>query len=87
MSDDIQTLQADCPHEAITTWRLLDGTPAGLWSCTQCARKFVPLELDTAAAADAAEMARLLARYRDETPLGLQPHMIAHKADEALGRA
>jgi hypothetical protein len=29
----------------------------------------------------------LLARYRDETPLGHQPHMIAHQADEALGRA
>jgi hypothetical protein len=30
---------------------------------------------------------KLLARYRDETPLGHQPHMIAHQADEALGRA
>jgi hypothetical protein len=29
----------------------------------------------------------LLARYRDETPIGHQPHMIAHQADEALGRA
>ena len=29
----------------------------------------------------------LLARYRDETPLGHQPHMIAHQVDEALGRA
>jgi hypothetical protein len=28
----------------------------------------------------------LLARYRDETPLGHQPHMIAHLVDEALGR-
>ena len=32
------------------------------------------------------ELRRLLARYRDETPLGNQPHMIAHQADEALGR-
>ena len=31
-----------------------------------------------------AELRRLLARYRDETPLGHQPHMIAHQADEAL---
>jgi len=29
----------------------------------------------------------LLARYRDETPAGHQPHMIAHQADAALGRA
>jgi hypothetical protein len=29
---------------------------------------------------------KLLARYRDETPLGHQPHMIAHEADELLGR-
>lgn len=29
----------------------------------------------------------LLARYRDETPLGHQPHMIAHQVDKALGRA
>jgi hypothetical protein len=28
----------------------------------------------------------LVARYRDETPLGHQPHMIAHEADSALGR-
>lgn len=28
----------------------------------------------------------LLARYRDETPLGNQPHLIAHQADAALGR-
>jgi len=28
----------------------------------------------------------LLARYRDETPLGHQPHMIAHLVDRALGR-
>ena len=33
-----------------------------------------------------AELRRLLARYRDETPLGHQPHMIAHQVDEALGR-
>jgi septal ring factor EnvC (AmiA/AmiB activator) len=29
----------------------------------------------------------LLARYRDETPICHQPHMIAHQADAALGRA
>ena len=28
----------------------------------------------------------LLARYRDETPLGHQPYMIAHLVDNALGR-
>lgn len=28
----------------------------------------------------------LLARYRDETPLGNQPHMIADEVDAALGR-
>lgn len=32
-----------------------------------------------------AALRQLLARYRDETPLGHQPHMIAHQADEALG--
>ena len=37
--------------------------------------------------AENAELHRLLARYRDETPLGHQPHMIAHQADGALGRA
>ena len=34
--------------------------------------------------AENAELRRLLARYRDETPLGHQPHMISHQADEAL---
>jgi hypothetical protein len=36
--------------------------------------------------AENGELRRLLTRYRDETPLGNQPHMIAHQADEALGR-
>ena len=39
------------------------------------------------AGAHANKLRTLLARYRDETPLGHQPHMIAHQADEALGRA
>lgn len=34
-----------------------------------------------------AEAERLLRRYRTETPLGNQPHMIAHEADAFLGRA
>lgn len=29
---------------------------------------------------------RLLLRYRTETPLGHQPHMIAQEVDEFLGR-
>ena len=36
---------SDCKHDGIATYRLLDGTPAGMWGCTQCARKFVPLDL------------------------------------------
>jgi hypothetical protein len=32
------------------------------------------------------ELAALLRRYRKETPLGHQPHMIAHQADEALAK-
>lgn len=36
--------------------------------------------------AENAELRRLLARYRDETPLGHQPHMIARQADDAIGR-
>jgi len=39
------------------------------------------------AGAYAHKLRTLLARYRDETPLGHQPHMISHQADEALGRA
>ena len=34
--------------------------------------------------ADNTELRRLLTRYRNETPLGHQPSMIAHEADEAL---
>ena len=33
---------------------------------------------------DNAELRRLLTRYRNETPLGHQPHMIAHEADKVL---
>jgi glycerate-2-kinase len=34
-----------------------------------------------------AEALRLLRRYRAETPLGHQPHMIAHEADAMLAAA
>lgn len=34
--------------------------------------------------AEVAELVSLLARYRNETPLGHQPHMISHLVDEAL---
>ena len=34
--------------------------------------------------AELAECQRLLHRYRNETPLGHQPHMIAHEVDAAL---
>lgn len=33
-----------------------------------------------------AEVVHLLTRYRNETPLGHQPHMIAHVVDAALAR-
>ena len=33
----------DCKHDRIQTWRFDDGTPAGMWSCVDCAMKFVPL--------------------------------------------
>ena len=33
------------------------------------------------------EALRLLRRYRNETPLGHQPHMIAHEADALLAAA
>lgn len=36
--------------------------------------------------AENVELRRLLARYRDETPLGHQPHMIAGEVDSALAR-
>lgn len=37
--------------------------------------------------AERAELLALVIRYRKETPLGHQPHMIAHLADEAIARA
>lgn len=40
-----------------------------------------------ALAARLAEALRLLRRYRTETPLGHQPHMIAHEADAVLRTA
>ena len=30
----------NCQHERITTWRWIDGTPAGLWSCAACRVRF-----------------------------------------------
>ncbi|WP_147127782.1 hypothetical protein [Shimia ponticola] len=41
----------------------------------------------TRQAADEIELLRgLLARYRDQTPIGHQPHMIVSEVDQALGR-
>lgn len=37
-------------------------------------------------AAEIDRLRRLLARYRDETPLEHQPTMIAHEVDQVLGR-
>lgn len=39
-----------------------------------------------AGSVDVKHLRTLLARYRDETPLGHQPHMIAYEVDKALGR-
>jgi hypothetical protein len=39
------------------------------------------------AAAIGDELLALVVRYRTETPLGHQPHMIAHQADAAIARA
>jgi|CXWL01.1.fsa_nt_gi hypothetical protein len=42
-------------------------------------------ELALAADAKMDLLCALLTRYRDETPLRHQPHMIAHQVDEVLG--
>ena len=45
------------------------------------------IELNTrleAAEKDVVRLRELLRRYRNETPLGHQPHMIAHEVDAAL---
>lgn len=39
---------SECDHGMrIQTWRFEDGKPAGMWSCVECGRKFVPLGSDT----------------------------------------
>lgn len=64
--------------------------------CKQCEAKYnlmsnsQPTEQAKRIAALEAEnekLRALLARYRNETPLGHQPHMIAHEVDEALREA
>lgn len=46
-----------CTHDYINGWCTeLDGKSAGLWSCVQCKRKFVPLDL---------EMERDAMKYRE----------------------
>jgi hypothetical protein len=51
-------------------------------ACTLCADATTIKELRV----EIERLRMLLARYRDETPLGHQPHMIAHLVDKALGR-
>jgi len=35
----------DCKHPRVQTFRFTDGSPAPLWSCVDCARKFGPIDL------------------------------------------
>ena len=60
----------------------------------QFAPKDNPVALDFQAAAELRrlhevnqELLGLVKRYRKETPLGHQPHMIAHLADDAIAKA
>ena len=42
--------------------------------------------INRAAEAERDELLALLRRYRNETPLGHQPHMIAHEVDALLAK-
>lgn len=36
----------DCKHRQISAWTFADdGEAAGMWSCADCGRKFVPLDV------------------------------------------
>lgn len=36
----------DCKHRQISAWTFAnDGEAAGMWSCDECGRKFVPLDV------------------------------------------
>jgi hypothetical protein len=58
-------MNADCKHQRIQTWRFEDSAElAGLWSCTDCGRRFEPV-----AAAPVADHACTTSAVVDRQPL------------------
>ena len=39
------TTDEDCQHLIVTRWKFDDSTPANLWSCQECRRKFEPMHV------------------------------------------
>jgi hypothetical protein len=77
-------MQRECPHDmGIQTWSYGDGTAAGVWSCTQCARKFVPLDL--AMEKDAERYRWLRARPLDDDEIYIAVDSARHASRWALG--
>jgi hypothetical protein len=62
-----------------------------IWSIYGCENGFTPTTQSSGIPDTGTELLAqayvLISRYRNETPLGNQPHMIAHLADEWLNRA
>ena len=58
---------SNCKHAKLQTWHFCDnGIPSGMWSCVECGRKFVPLDLEQEAEAKRYKFLR-----RDFSPMGL----------------
>lgn len=54
---------------------------------SSCVSKGESAQKNAMLIAAAPDLLALLIRYRNETPLGHQPHMIAHEADAAIAKA
>lgn len=94
MSDDQRQHWVEAVIESFTdeqqALRLVGFYEDGEWQQAMLfiGRENLALRHDLAAAQNrAVRLEALLRRYRTETPLGHQPHMIAHEVDEALGDA
>jgi len=91
LADELDDLNAgrnyDTPlTEAAAELRRLHGEVAAMNQRADEIHKWYDVLLDRAeqAEAEVERLRALLIRYRTETPLGHQPHMIAHEVDAAL---
>lgn len=93
MTDTPELLPVEqCDREAVATFQRDYEICHNQWEQDELAKAFARHRIEALSSTQSTsshcggELIALLKRYRNETPLGHQPHMIAGQVDEALAR-